>query len=340
MQIAPAEVDRFLSAPPATVRLVLIHGDDDGLVAERMGRIVKAVTGDSADPFAHLRLEPDVLSADPRRLADEAHAIPMFGGRRCITIRLSGNWSVLPAIEPLLADPPADAWIVVAAGELRKTAPIRRLFETSKAAAAIACYPDTARDLDRLIDEETEGAGLTITADARAALKGLIGGDRLASRGEVAKLCLYAADRGEVGLDDVRAIVGDASGFAVDEAIDAAALGNAGDFALIYRRLLAAGTADYVVAGAALRHFDFLHRARALYDHGTDAESAVGPQIFYKRKAAVARQIALWPLNRIERALGILNLAVRDSRLKSAISDDVVGQAMLMVAALAPVKAR
>lgn len=339
MQVAPADIDRFLAAPPA-VRLILIHGDDDGLVSERMDRIIRAVTGGTDDPFARLRLDPDVLSADPRRLADEAHAIPMFGGRRVITIRLSGNWSVIPAIEPLLADPPADTWIVVAAGELRKTAPVRKLFEASKAAAAIACYPDTARDIDRLIDDETRAAGLTIAADARAALKGLLGGDRLASRGELAKLCLYVGEKGEIGIDDVREIVGDAAGFAVDEAVDAAALGNAAEFALIYRRLLSAGTADFAVAGAAVRHFDFLHRARALYDAGTDAESAVGPQIFYKRKAAVARQIAQWPLARIERALGILNQAVRDSRLKAGISDEVVGQAMLMVAALAPTARR
>ena len=37
----------------------------------------------------------------------------------------------------------------------------------------------------------------------------------------------------------------------------------------------------------------------------------------------------------IERALEILNRAVVDSRLKSAISAEVVGQAMLLVAALA-----
>ena len=335
MQIAPADADRFLADPPLGTRFVLIHGSDDGLVSERMARFVRTIAGDSADPFAHLRLEPGVLSEDPRRLADEAYAISLFGGRRCIAIRLSGNWSILPAIEPLLADPPVDAWIVVAAGELRKTAPVRRLFETSKVAAAIACYPDGARELDRIIDEETRASGLAITAEARDALKGLIGGDRLASRSEVAKLCLYAAGAGEIGVDDVRAVVGDASAFAVDESIDAAALGDAGEFARLYRRLLAAGTADFVVAGAALRHFDFLHRARSLFDQGSDAQSVVGPQIFYKRKAAVARQIALWPLGRIERALALLNQAVVDSRLRAAISGEVVGQAMMMVCVLA-----
>ena len=336
MQVSAGDVDCFLAEPADRIRLVLIHGADDGLVAERMSRFVKAVTGGSDDPFAHLRLEPSELAEDPRRLADEAHAVPMFGGRRCITIRLSGNWSIIPAIEPLIAEPPADSWVVVTAGELRKTAPIRRLFEGGKSTAVIACYPDTERDLDRLIDDEVRAAGLTITPDARDTLRSLLGADRLTTRSELAKLVLYAAEASEITADDVRAVVGDAAAFAIDEAVDAAALGDAGAFAALYRRLLTAGAADSVIAGAALRHFDFLHRARALYEQGSDAQSVIGPQIFYKRKAIVARQIAAWSLARIERALSVLNQAMLDSRQRNAISGEVVGQALLMVSALAP----
>lgn len=338
MQVKPGDIDRFVAEPSQAVRFVLIHGNDDGLVAERAETFARAVTGGGDDPFASVRLEAASIADDPRRLADEAHAVPMFGGRRCISIRLSGNTSIMPALEPLFETPPIDSWIVVTAGELRKTSPVRKLFEAAKNAAAIACYADAARDLDRLIDEETRAAGLKITAEARSALRNLIGSDRLASRGEVAKLCLYAEGSGEIGIEDVRAVVGDASALAVEETVDAAALGDSEAVARLYRRLIAAGTADFAVAGAAQRHFDFLHRARALYDAGTDAESAVGPQIFFKRRDAVVRQIALWPLARIERALGLINRAVVDSRLNGSISGDVVGQAMLMVAALAPAR--
>ena len=74
---------------------------------------------------------------------------------------------------------------------------------THKRAAAIACYADSGRDLDRLIDEETKAAGVTIAPDARAALRKLIGSDRLVSRSEIGKLCLYAADGGTISIDDV-----------------------------------------------------------------------------------------------------------------------------------------
>jgi DNA polymerase-3 subunit delta len=334
VEIRAADVERFLARPDPGKRLVLIFGNDSGLVSERAAQLAAVAVGKDADPLSHVRLDSSEVAADPQRLADEAFAIPMFGGSRCIQVRVAGNASIVPAIEPLLSTPPSDAWVIVTAGELRKTAPLRKLFAGAAGAAAIACYADDARALDRIIDQEAEAASLSVAAEARAALKELLGGDRLASRSEVAKLCLYAAGTGEITLDDVGAVVGDASAFAIDEAVDAAALGDASGFSRAFRRLLAAGTADFAVAGAALRHFDMLHRARAMVDKGTSPDRAVGPQIFFRRKPLVARQLSMWSLARIERALGILNRAIVDSRLKSGLAPEIVGQALLAIAVI------
>jgi DNA polymerase-3 subunit delta len=339
VQVKSADVDRFLARPDPATRLVLIYGVDEGLVAERTASFIRAVTGATDDPFSVVRLEQGAIADDPGRLADEANAVPLFGGRRAIAIRLAGNASIIPALEALLAAPPVDSWVVVSGGDLRKTSPVRRLCETAKGAAAIACYVDSGRDLDRVIDQETRSAALTITTEARAALKDLIGADRLASRSEVQKLCLYAEGQGEITLADVEKIIGDASPFEVDEAIDALTLGDPDSFARAWRRLLATGTSSSYIAGAAIRQFGFLHRARAAYDAGESPESLVAramPPIFgNKRRSNAERAIALWPIARLERVLAALDQAVLDSRLRGTIADEVIGQALVMISTLA-----
>ncbi|WP_421725634.1 DNA polymerase III subunit delta [Bauldia sp.] len=334
-ELRATEVARFFARPDPSARCILIFGNDAGLVSERASTLAATVLGDDADALSHIHLDSAEIAADPKRLADEAYAIPMFGGTRCISVRVQGAGSIVPALEPLIATPPEDAFVVIAAGELRKTAPLRKLFAAAANAVAIACYADDAQALSRVIDEETNAAGLAVAGDAREALTALLGGDRMASRGEVVKLCLYAAGKGEITIEDVRAIVGDASAFAVDEAVDAAASGDAEGFARAYRRLVAAGTADFAVIGAAVRHFDMLHRARAAVDAGTPPDRALPPQIFFRRRPVVSRQVTIWSLPRIERALDILNRAVVDSRLRGAISVEVVGQAMLAISAIA-----
>ncbi len=339
MQIKPADADRFLSRPDPAIRVILIYGSDEGLVAERAQRFAEAVIGKSDDPFARVRMESSAIADDPARLADEAHAVPLFGGQRIILVRLSGPRPIQSAVEMVLASPPVDSWIVIVAGEQRKGSGLRRICENSKVAAAIACYSDSGRDLDRIIDEETRGSALAITADARAALKDLLGADRMVSRSEVAKLCLYAADAGTIAIDHVRAVIGDAAAFAMDEVIDAAAIGDATSVDRTYHRLLAAGTPGSVIVGAAVRHFNFLQKARAAFDDGGSTDTIVSrasPPVFYQRRDAVTRQIGSWSPGAIDNALTRLDRALMESRLNRTIENEVVGQALHSVAAMAP----
>jgi DNA polymerase-3 subunit delta len=140
VEVKAAEIDRLLAR--SDVRLLRIHGKDTGLVAERAAAFVKSTLGDSGDPLGLIRLDASEVASDPARLADEAYAIPMFGGRRCIELRVSGNWQVVPAIQPLIASPPVDSALVVTAGELRTAAPVRKMVEQAKNDYAIACYAD------------------------------------------------------------------------------------------------------------------------------------------------------------------------------------------------------
>jgi hypothetical protein len=57
--------------------------------------------------------------------------------------------------------------------------------------------------------------------------------------------------------------------------------------------------------------------------------------VFWKRKTALVRQLETWPLARIERALHIHERTNIESRLQGNIANEVVGQGMLMIAALA-----
>ena len=87
----------------------------------------KALDGDM-DPLRVVRLEGDAIARDPGVLADEAYAIPMFGGSRAIWIDAQGR-DLMPALEPLFKRPPGDCTFVVKAGQLKKGAPLRSAFE-------------------------------------------------------------------------------------------------------------------------------------------------------------------------------------------------------------------
>jgi DNA polymerase-3 subunit delta len=318
---------------PAVVA-VLFYGPDAGLIAERAKAAAERAVDDPLDPFQVVRLDGDAVAGDPARLADEAGTIGLFGARRAIWVRPTSR-NIAPAVAPLLEMPLADTLVVLEAGDLQKSSPLRTLCERSPKALALPCYGDFGRDLGAVVDEALRAAGLSIARDAREALVASLGGDRLATRAEIAKLALYVHGRREVTLDDVDAILSDVSSLAMDQVIDAAFGGDRRSVDQGWGRLSAEGTAPSAVLGAALRHAMALLSGRAEMDAGRGPDEALRAfrGLHFRRQDAVRRQLGQWTGAALRNAVAKLQGAVLESR-RSAIGEAVASRALFEIAHL------
>lgn len=330
-----AEIGSFLARPDPARPIALLFGPDAGLVHERTEAIIRAVVDDPRDPFVLARLDGDALADDPSRLVEEAHTMPLFGGRRAVWVKAGGR-SMAAAVEALIASPPAaDCRVVIEAGDLKRNAPLRTLCERARHVAVLACYPDSERDLSRLIEEEMRAAGLAIAPDARAMLTALLGADRSASRNEIRKLALYAHGKDRVEVDDILAIVTDASALALDGIVDAAFAGRTGDVETQFGKARAAGTPAGAILAAALRQVGQLHRARVEIEAGAPmAETFAGlsPPIHFRREVLVKAALSAWTTSRLERAMSQLAEAVFEIRRRPALADAIAHRVLLSVA--------
>ena len=333
--IKSSDVDRFIARPDPGLPIVLVFGPDAGLVRERVDALVRASVDDPNDPFALARIEGEELSVNPGRLADEANTVPLFGGRRAVLLKVNSRHNILPSIEVVLDAPPRDCRVIVEAGELRKTAPLRTLFEKAKAAAAIACYPDNERDLARVIDEEMRAADLTIAPDARAALLSLLGGDRLASRNEIGKLTLYAKGAERIELADVMAVVADASALALDGVIDAAFAGRTAEVETEFSKARAGGSSPAAIVSAAIRQVANLHKMRLAVEAGDSVEFAMkrgAPPVHFTREKPVGAALRVWSPTRLLRAMEQLAEASLDMRRNAPMAEAIAQRTLLSIA--------
>jgi DNA polymerase-3 subunit delta len=331
--IKSADVDAFIARPDPAKPVVLIFGPDAGLVSERAAALIKASVDDVNDPFALVRVDAEELSANPARLAEEAQTIPLFGGRRAVWAKAGGR-NIAPAVEALLGLPASECRVVIEAGDLRKNAPLRVVCERAKNAAALPCYADTERDLARLIDAEMRAAGLTLKPDARALLIPLLGGDRAASRSELRKLALYAHGRGEIDVDDVTAVVSDASALDVDDLIDAAFAGRPADVEVQLAKVRIAGTTVGSIFFAAQRQLAQLHKWRLAIEAGNGrvAVDSLMPPVHFRRKPMVEAALKQWNAARLVAAMADLADAVLASRRTPALADTIAERALLALA--------
>ena len=339
MKVKPQDADRFAAKPPANVVAVLVYGPDSGLVRQRIEKLTRSVVEDLADPFRLADISDSELKSDPARLADEAAAISMLGGRRVVRLRglSDGASKVLAAF---LEDPLGDALIVAEGGELGPRSSLRLLFEEAGNAAALPCYADDASTLGEVIRARLGAAGLKAEPAAFEYLMAHLGSDRGVTQNELEKLVLYmgASAKGEtreVTLADARECIGDNAGSSLDEVIDAALGGELENLDKALARARAADTNAVLILNMLSRHLMQLHLAAAHVENGSDLGGAMRsfrPPLHFKRKDAVTRQMKNWNRRKLDRALALALEAETQCKTTGSPAEAICGQTLFRIA--------
>jgi DNA polymerase III subunit delta len=296
VKLPAARVEGFLRRPDPEIRTVLFYGPDAGLVRERAETLARAVCPDLRDPFRVAELSGSMLASDPARLADEAAQISLMGGRRVVRVREAGD-TLATLFGRFLTDLPGDALVVAEAGDLPGRSTLRRVFDEAAGAAAIGCYPDSARDLTAVIRETFAAHRIAAGRDVVEFLVEHLGGDRLLTRAELEKLALYAGEGGRLELEEARAVIADAAALSLDDAVLAAADGDPTALDRALARVFQEGDSPVSVIRALLRHLQRLHALAARVAAGGSAEEAIRgarPPIFFKQQDSFRRQLSRW----------------------------------------------
>ena len=328
--VKPQQAEAYARAPDKSVVAVLVHGPDNGLVAERARHAATALAKRGNEDGEIIRIEETDLEGDPDRLIVELQTMPMFGGSK--VVRTTAGRKINAALfKNLFADGAPAAGLVCEAGNLKASDALRKLFESTPWAAALPCYADGDGDLAGLVREMTKAAGLQIDRDATQVLVTRLGADRALSRGEIEKLILYCAGRPSVTIEDIEAIVGDATESGLEPIAVAAASGKPDTVVAEFDRAIMAGENPQAIILVALRYFQRLHRLRASIDAGKSLDEAVRslrPPLHFKLRDAITAQCRLWPTAHLGEALQRINETARQARLNSTM-DAVLAERLL-----------
>jgi len=328
MKLAPARLAAFLQKP-GDVRVVLLYGDDVGMIRRRAETLVRAVAGSLDDPFLVAELPRDGIG----QMAAEAASVPLTGGRRVVRLREAGD-AALGQVQAVLAGR-SDALVVMEGAGLPARSKLRTLLDTAPDGVAIGCYPEEGRALEDTIRQALRAANVSVDADALSWLVGQLGADQVATRAELEKLALFAGPGGRVDLDTAMQCVGDAAGLSLDDALFAATIGDLPTTDRALELAMAEGAAPVGVLRAGLMHLQRLYRARLLMDTGMtagDAAKAARPPVFFRRLGAFTRALNLWSSASLEAAMAGLSQAERNCKRTGAPDHSLSRHALLSLA--------
>ena len=325
------DIEAFLRKPDRSYSIFLFYGPDAGLAHERCRSLIAKLIDDPSDPFQLIRIDGDQLSSDPTKLQDEANTVGLFGTKRAIWLR-AGTKANQSSFDLLFEAPPLCP-IVIEAGDLAPRHALRQAVEGCKFAITLPCYADEGRDLPRLIDDVLGQFQLKASDEARYALIGSLGADRLLSRRELEKLALYASGKDIVTIEDVEAVLSNASQVTVDMLVDSVFSGEAQSMDSVLDRALKEDFDPSFIISALLRHaFLLLNTQKDLEAGRSLGDIEKQARIFYKRVSAFRRQVSLWSITALQAAITSLGEAHLSTRQNASLADTILSRCCLSLA--------
>jgi len=297
---------------PGDCRVVLLHGDDPGLIQERAEALARAVT--EGDPLRLVEVPKDAWR-DAGRLAGEAASPPLTGGRCLVRVRDAGD-GFAPAAKMALAGP-GPGVVVLEAPELPARSKLRTLLEPAPNAAVIACYRERGAELSASIGRILGELGVSAEPAALDWLAQRLGDDRMLMRRELEKLALFVGEGGRVTPEDAVACVAEGSALDLEAALMAAMAGEVVTADRALDMAFAEGANPVQVVRAALRHVQRLHLAALAVAAGAAPAAALDtlrPPVFFRHKPAFERALRLWRPEALEAAGAALLEAERRTK--------------------------
>lgn len=337
MKPEEARLRKALDAADPEIRFYLLYGPDEAGSRALSDRLAAAMGAEAE----RIDLTSGQLKADPARLADEAAAISLFGGKRWIRLEPATD-DALEAVQALLEAPAAGNPVAAIGGALRKDSKLVKLVAASKAALSHQSWVPEGRNAATLAVDVGRELGLQIRNDVANRVASACNADRALITRELEKMALYldaAPDRPKPLENDAL----DALGAAMEEGdlsrlSNAVFSGNPGEADAELARLANEGIEDIPVLRALARRALQLAQLRAQMAEGESIDRVMetaGKAIFWKEKPVIQGQLQRWTPDGLATAITRLAEAERQVKAPGYVGGALVEEEVLAISRFA-----
>lgn len=319
--LKPQGFEAAFGAPSIRYSGALLYGPNWELTNRLKNQAIRHFTSNHPDGEV-VRFSDADLAADPGRLLEELQSISMFGPDKLVVVDAVSS-AIHKACVAALSVGWSDCLLLVTAGDLKKSSPLRKEFEASTKLAATVCYEQDAADLLEYCVSFMSGLDITIKREAIELVVSSVGGNAALLQSELVKLATYAGENGSLTMADVSEVIAGNEAASMDGLIDAVFSGRPQAAVQAVATLQQQGQQPATVLVALTNHCALLVDMAAAMQAGKRPESIVRewrPPVFFKRQTAFIEQLKICSLPQLRVAAEHLRIANFDTRTKPLVN--------------------
>lgn len=337
MIFKPVQIEKYLKKPDDVIKCFLVYGSNEGLQAEYVRNLTKAISPDVYDPFQVVYMNCSDVLSDAGALAAEYSSQSLMGGRRVIVIKDADNNLTKP-LKALLENSNSDTLIIVSSASLNKKSSLVALGESREDMGVIACYEDRDEDIFSTVKSKMAEGGYAIGNEALQLLCSRLSNDRKTNLGEIEKLATYLGDKKTVSNDDILNVIADTSSSSSEDVCYFAAGGNPDKAQKAFQKMVNEGNEPISIVRTMAYHFNKILTVLSHMENGDQPDRAVGkllPRIMFFRENSFKRQVGAWNKANTLNALELLYKCERDCKTTNMPVEEIVSYTIMQISSKA-----
>lgn len=307
-------------------RFYLLYGSEDYLKHQYRDKLIKALV-DAEDNMNYSYFEGKKINVS--EMLDIGDTLPFFADNRVIVVENSGLFKKTPeGFEKRLENFPDSTHVIFVESEVDGRNRLNNWFK--KNGYKTEMKPPTEGELRKWIAKLCKDENKQIYEKAVEYFIGAVGLDMLLIKNELEKLFAYVGERGEITVDDVRAICVNEADDTLYAMIDAIGNRNQKEALLLYRNLLELKQEPLFILSQLSRNVRKMLEVSELIKSGKSSD-----------EIASAAGIPKWTINRYksqirhngkESFIHMLEKCLEtEANIKTGLVKDIVGVELLIV---------
>ena len=271
----------------------LVYGQNKGLVREKSQTIIDTYKDDQTEI---IKFENDELISEPEKLSNEFNTFSLIAEKKIIHV-LNTKDNLAETITNTINNQDSTNLIIFETGELTPRSKLRKFFEKEKNLGILACYFDTERDVQDLIETTFKKEDISISRDISLLIAKRLGNERHIIKSELEKIILYLKDKKEFKAEDILKCLSQNEDFGFDDLNYNLCDGNVVKLDKIINQLYLEGINPIALLRSAGKHFQKILFVNQKIDSGmnfNESLSQLKPPIFFLYINKFKNQVTKW----------------------------------------------
>jgi DNA polymerase-3 subunit delta len=158
--------------------------------------------------------------------------------------------------------------------------------------------------------------------------------DRSLIIAEIEKILLFCTDQDTITPASIDALSSDPLGGSMDDLLDRTLLGDVAGCTNRFRELASSGIQPAQIMVVLSNQLSRLRKFRLDIEKGQSSEMVIKnarPPVFFKKQATTKRQLLIWQISMLERALAIVFEAILLTRQSTDLAESICERALITI---------